>query len=506
LRRKFIGLQTVDLIIILIISAVLTAPAFLLESATGEPGRRKYNKLGVIDYTKHLNKRFKKIVRKSTRYIIVHTSEAGLTSTLRSLSRGKDVGKYRTFGGHSHYVIARNGDVYRLLNHLYRADHAGLSMWNGQKDLSSHSLGIELVGYHYSSITDQQYEALTALLTTLKKIYKVRDKDVLTHSQISFGNPNMWHRRPHRGRKRCALNFERSKAGLKDAWFYDPDVKARRLVQDFHINNIFYKKKSLLASKTTPLTVPPSAKSSSAEVTTKIETITLTPVPLEPPEVSDEGLLQNKVDPGTAVNGTVSNTADGTATDAPNGTIEEAISNVISKQNTAWNIAGEEYDDSTTLYILPDNRQVRGDKLADSVGWDRIPRGTRVLLNQSLDFEKRSGPVFLLTKELTAWSYAQENYRKATTVYFLPEGRVITGNLLADWDSIPVGTRMIIGYNGPIAIKNVMGKTPWGIAGRLYNHRETIYFIPGSGVVTGDMVKDFSDLPKGSALFLKINN
>ncbi|MCP5104527.1 MAG: hypothetical protein GY950_14170, partial [bacterium] len=51
----------------------------------------------IKDYRKHLNRKFKKQKRKSTRFIIIHTSEAGLTSTLRTLSQGKGVrGRYRT--------------------------------------------------------------------------------------------------------------------------------------------------------------------------------------------------------------------------------------------------------------------------------------------------------------------------------------------------------------------------------------------------------------------------
>ncbi|MCP5102013.1 MAG: hypothetical protein GY950_01475, partial [bacterium] len=119
----------------------------------------------------------------------------------------------------------------------------------------------------------------------------------------------------------------------------------------------------------------------------------------------------------------------------PTGNGTGAISNIISKDNTAWNIAGEYYDDSTSLYILTDNRVIRGDRLGDIIGWDRIPTGTRVLVNQPLDREEKKGPVFLITKEYTAWSLAGRNYRKASTIYFLPGGKIVRGNRFADWDS-----------------------------------------------------------------------
>lgn len=410
------------------------------------------SKYPFIDYRKYLNKNFKKIERKSTKFIIVHTSEAGKSSTLRTLSKGKKVGNHRTNGGHANYAIARDGYVYRILDHRYRADHTGLSMWNGLSDLSSYSVGIELVGYHYGNITTLQYRSLSYLLRELKKIYSLKDKDILTHCQVSYGRPNFWFHSNHRGRKRCALNFEPVKAGLRDWWEYDPDVRARRLTADFQISKIFYEKKSLLARKMNLLKRGNSTAS-----------------------------------PGISV-ATVSSIN---------------ISNIISHENTAWNIAGEDYDKPETSYILPGGTVVRGDKLGKAVGWDKIPKGTKVLLNHPETVEKKEGPLLSITETYTAWSYAGKDYRKKSTFYFFPKGKYLSGDKLTDWDSFPVGVKMLIGYRGPFKIKSLIGKTPWGYAGRSHNKKETIYFIPGEGVFTGDKMKSFNDLPKGSLIFIK---
>ncbi|MGD9215193.1 MAG: N-acetylmuramoyl-L-alanine amidase, partial [Desulfobacteraceae bacterium] len=92
---------------------------------------------GIVDYRPRLNRRYKKIKRPHTRYIIVHTSELGLKYTLRVVSQGKHFRNgQRTNGGHAHYVIARNGRTYRIMDKKWVADHAGRSMWNGQTDLS----------------------------------------------------------------------------------------------------------------------------------------------------------------------------------------------------------------------------------------------------------------------------------------------------------------------------------------------------------------------------------
>ncbi len=411
--------------------------------ANAAPAKGK--RLVIKDYRKHLNRKFKKERRKSTQFIIIHTSEAGLASTLRTLSKGKKVrGNYRTVGGHAHYAIARNGLVYRALSHRYRADHAGLSMWNGVEDISSHSLAIELVGYHYGKITDAQYRSLEQLVKTLRRMYRIPGKNVLTHSQVSYGKPNRWYRRPHRGRKRCGLNFDRSRIGLgNDVWTYDPDVRAGRLAQDRHIYAMFYKSPKYKTTKPLPTKTEPTA----------------------------------------------------------------ALSNVISKHNTAWNIAGEDCDSPDTLYRLADGREIRGDKIAKAIGWRRIPKGTEVLLNQpaGIEKEKEKGPIFEIARDLTAWSYAGKSYNAPSTFYFFSNGGFVAGTRVSDWDSLPAGTRMIIGYQPPVPIGNVKGKTPWGIAGRAYNRRETLYYLPGNRLLTGDQIKNFKDLPRGAMIFLSPN-
>ncbi len=414
---------------------------------------KKSTGIKIIDYQKFLNRKFKKRKRISTKYIIIHTSEAGKISTLRTLSGGKRVGRRRTKGGHANYMITREGKVYRILDHKYRADHTGLSMWNGLSDLSSHSVGIELVGYHYSTITFDQYRSLTPLLKELQGIYKIPDKNILTHSQVSYGRPNFWYKSNHRGRKRCALNFNRSRAGLVDRWTFDPDVKAGRLTSDFQTKKVFY---SLYSNKM----------------------VRVSPEKREAIEVAERDREQKK---------------------------EEVVlaSNIISKENTAWNIAGEDYKDPATIYILPGGRKVSGDKAGTLIGWGNIPRGTKVILNQSEKEPDNGGPVHTIKGSFTAWSYAGKDFKKDSTFYFLPNGKVKSGKSIKDWDSLPSGVKMIIGYIGPYPLGSTKGKTAWGIAGKEYNNKETIYFIPGTGIVTGDKMDSFTDLPKYSKIFIK---
>ena len=161
---------------------------------------RRSLQYSIVDYRPRLNPGYKKVRRKKTKYIIVHTSELGLKMTLRVVSRGKRLRNgRRTYGGHAHYVIARNGRTYRVLNRRYVADHAGLSMWNGETDISKTSIGIELVGYHYAPITESQYRSVGILIEILQRVYGLDDRAVLTHSQVAYGKPNRWFRKNHRG-------------------------------------------------------------------------------------------------------------------------------------------------------------------------------------------------------------------------------------------------------------------------------------------------------------------
>ena len=67
----------------------------------------------IIDYRSHLNSRFHKTIRKSTQFIIVHTSECDLEKTLKIVSEGKqDRGRWVSRGGHAHYVIAPDGKTF----------------------------------------------------------------------------------------------------------------------------------------------------------------------------------------------------------------------------------------------------------------------------------------------------------------------------------------------------------------------------------------------------------
>jgi len=401
--------------------------------AAATPSERAAFDRSIIDRRYALNRHYKKVLRKKTKYIIVHTSEAGLRSTLNTVSGGKCLrgSGRRTCGGHAHYVIARDGRTYRVLDKEYIADHAGLSMWDGEIDLSQVSIGIELVAYHYTPITEAQYRSVGLLIDILERVYGLDDSAVLTHSQVAYGRPNRWVNVNHRGRKKCAKNFDRAKAGLGATWPYDPDARAGRVMADDTLAAVFYR-----------------------------------PAPDEAMRIG---------------------------------------SNVITASNTAWAIAGDDYDAPTTLYRLPGGVEIRGDQVDRKVGWNRIPEKTIVLLNQEESPEAgiNQGPVKTISDGLTAWALAGAAYKHPTTYYFFPNGRLKSGREIDDWDDLPTNTRIIIGYQNPQAVTST--KSPLRIAGDSYNQVQTLYYFPDNSLVPGDRVQDFTRLPKGVQVFVPVN-
>jgi len=299
-------------------------------------------------------------------------------------------------------------------------------MWGGETDISKVSIGIELVGYHYTPSTDDQYRAVGILIDILQDVYDLDDKDVLTHSQVAYGPPNRWHRKSHRGRKRCAKNFIRAKAGIGPTWANDPDVLAGRLVADSQLSEIFYGGREFFA---------------------------------------DEG-------------------------------------NMITASNTAWSIAGEDFDSETTVYKLPNGQIYRGDQISDRIGWNRIPPKTIVLLNQenSSDLIGSEGLIKTISDGLTAWSLVGKEYNYETTIYFLPSGQIKSGSTISDWDDLPARTRLIIGYRGPYRIHK--NRTAYRIAGFKYKDQKTIYYLPPQKLLGGHQIKDFNQLPAGTLIFL----
>ncbi|MCG6902913.1 MAG: N-acetylmuramoyl-L-alanine amidase, partial [Rhodobacter sp.] len=65
----------------------------------------------------------------------------------------------------AHYLIARDGEVFGLVDEEMRAWHAGAGRWGGVDDINSRSIGIELDNTGAQPFPEPQMAALEDLLT-----------------------------------------------------------------------------------------------------------------------------------------------------------------------------------------------------------------------------------------------------------------------------------------------------------------------------------------------------
>ena len=399
-----------------------------------------------IDYQRRLNPKFTKRVRPETRFIILHSTESRLPSALRTLSRGKARrGLYLTRGGHAHYVLARNGAIYKILDAKYWANHAGVSMWNGLESLSDYSIGIELEGYHNIPFSEAQYLSLRKLLDELQKKYEIEDRNVLEHYRVAYAAPNRYHRSRQRGRKLDpgVDNFERARAGLSDEYQSDPDVIAGRIDGS------------------------PELMRAGGHVLQAAET--------EEEETSPEQAAE-----------------------------DESLQ--IGRNRTAWKIAGIRYNAPTTVYRFPDGRSYSGEQIED---WSDIPPGTRVELGVALPAEKKIisiARVEVVVPQITAsdspWKIANALYNSSLTFYIRPDGTVQPGNSLKKTGGLPLGTKVLVAYRelAKPEAPNPVGENLQDV----YLDAATLYLFPDRTLRSGDQIENFAQLPSSIRVFAKV--
>ena len=115
--------------------------------------------------------------------IIIHYT--GMQSERESLKRLCDPESKVS----SHFVISRNGKIYRLVNDNQIAWHAGKSFWGKYKNLNKVSIGVELVNkghqFGYTNFKKKQILSLVKLCKILINKYKIKGKNIVGHSDIA---------------------------------------------------------------------------------------------------------------------------------------------------------------------------------------------------------------------------------------------------------------------------------------------------------------------------------
>lgn len=96
------------------------------------------------------------------------------------------IAQFARYNVSAHYLVGRDGTVYRLVEEKDVSWHAGKSkLPDGRTAVNASSLGIELVTSYSEAPTADQIKALVLLLKDIKKRHRIRY--VLRHSDIAPG-------------------------------------------------------------------------------------------------------------------------------------------------------------------------------------------------------------------------------------------------------------------------------------------------------------------------------
>ncbi|MEK6592759.1 MAG: N-acetylmuramoyl-L-alanine amidase [Pseudomonadota bacterium] len=114
-------------------------------------------------------------------FVILHHTSGH--STARALSTLADPASEVS----AHYLIARDGKIYYLVDELKRAWHAGASYWGGNRDLNSASIGIELDNSGVEPYAEAQIAALLELLADLQARHGIPTANFLGHGDVAPG-------------------------------------------------------------------------------------------------------------------------------------------------------------------------------------------------------------------------------------------------------------------------------------------------------------------------------
>lgn len=330
----------------------------------------------ITDYSR---KECKRPNRPSTLFVVTHNTEAGDRSSLASVKRS----------GTCNFLVTTDGKIHINISIKKIAYHAGRSMWHCVTNLSTSSIGIEVVGRHDKMPNEEQIIALRFLYKYIKKVYPyLTDDKFVTHSMVAYGSPNKWFHFNHRGRKRCGMLFAtkefRQKVGLKNVFNTDPDVDAHRLrIADPYLAHVLY------------------------------------------------GGKKPKQESAKRIKGANEDESD-------NDEKFEGFRTVL-KKGGIKDVAGDEYNVATTIYFFK-NGFIRSGKELSGKELKNVEKGTKVLVGYAYGGK--------ISSKRSAYSVVGTDWNQPSTYYRFPDGTIKTGDDVDD-DDLPSGTIVLFRkFNG----------------------------------------------------------
>jgi len=110
--------------------------------------------------------------------LLIHYTVTDLEESLRLLTEG---------AVSVHWLIAEDGTVYRMVPEDRRAWHAGVAVWEGETDINSRSIGIELVNPGDRPFAEPQIVSLLGLAREIMSRHPIPPERVLGHSDVAPG-------------------------------------------------------------------------------------------------------------------------------------------------------------------------------------------------------------------------------------------------------------------------------------------------------------------------------
>lgn len=117
-------------------------------------------------------------IRKPNYVVIHYTAQDSVQQTLKTFT-------ITSTQVSAHYVIAKNGKLYHMVNDYLRANHAGAGKWGNVTDMNSCSIGIEIDNNGTDPYTTVQINTLLLLLADLKKAYNIPQANFIGHGDFA---------------------------------------------------------------------------------------------------------------------------------------------------------------------------------------------------------------------------------------------------------------------------------------------------------------------------------
>ena len=178
-------------------------------------------------YSQNFSKKLRK--NKDIKFIIIHYT--GMQSKIASIKRLVSP-RHKVS---CHFLIDRKGQVLRMVDENKVAWHAGKSKWKNCNYLNKKSIGIELVNkgheFGYEKFTNRQINRLIKLCLNLKRKFKIKNSNILGHSDIS---PM---RKQDPGEKFPWKKLKKRKLGI---WYRPFKLKSQKINKK-KINELFFK-------------------------------------------------------------------------------------------------------------------------------------------------------------------------------------------------------------------------------------------------------------------------